>query len=297
MEPWEGPRRFTFEGDEHLNFFLQVAPARYEIGTLLYTVANRVATTDGSFCLPRRPSKWLPKFALWEELPENAFGELKAVLTDHSPAFRCGRESEPGRFTNGRFDAVAPEDDGAGLSKMSLLNLYSRLRVEQLPGTTESWLTHVRSLLYSTRERILAEVSRGCWEAVVQTARAPRDGYRGVPVVNDHIENFTAEPGVTDVTNAFSIKSGRAKANLQLTAVQARRHGTDTFLLDADFDEHDNPVLHFFDVIRHRFSGGTHPIYMHECLRRAFGDGPLGYALQPRSPVAETDARLLDRSR
>ncbi len=85
-------------------------------------------------------------------------------------------------------------------------------------------------------------------------------------------------------------RQGRAKGNLQLTVAQARRHGQEAFLLDADFDEHDNPLLHFFDVIKHKFSGGTHPIYIHECLRRAFGDGPLGYALQPRGPIPETSA-------
>jgi hypothetical protein len=298
MEPWQGARNLTFDAEEHLDFFLHVAPTRYELGALLYTVAgNRVATTQGRFCLPRLPSKWVPRFAPWQELPAGDFSALKELLAKRSPTFRCGRESAGGRFTDDRFDAVAPDNGGAALAKMSLLNFYSRLRVEQMPATTDSWLTQVSSLLYSDQERVVAEVSGTCWDIVRQTAQAPRDGFSGVNVVPSHISNFNAEPGVTDVTNAFSIKSGKAKANLQLTAAKARRHGQETFLLDVDFDENSNPVLHFFDVIRHKFSGGTHPIYIHECLRRGFGDAPLGYALQPRDPIPETDARIIDGAR
>ena len=296
LEPWQGPGRLVFESDaEHLDFFVQVAPTRYELGTLLHSVrGNRIATTDGRFCLPRRPSQWVPQFVLWQHLPDNEFGALKTLLAKKSHSFRCGRTSPPGTLTDQRFDAINPEQDLEALPKMSLLNLYSRLQGETMPASDGPWFGQVRSLLYSDRERLVAEITRDCWETVHQTSLAARDGYNGVGVIPDHINNFRDEPGVTQVTNAFSIKAGKAKGNLQLTVAQARRHGQEAFLLDADFDEHDNPLLHFFDVIKHKFSGGTHPIYIHECLRRAFGDGPLGYALQPRGPIPTTSARIVN---
>ena len=294
LEPWEGPRRLGFDSDaEHLEFSLQVAPSRYELGTLLFSVrGNRIATTDGRFCMPRRPSKWIPQFVVWQQLPQGEFGALKTMLTQKSPAFRCGRTSPPGKFIEDRFDAIVPERNEA-LPKMSLLNLYSRLNVENMPATNQPWFRQVQSLLYSDRERVVAEVTQDCWQNVQTTAEHGRDGYEGVPVIRDHLDNLRDGTGVTDLTSPFSIKSGTAKANLQLTVAKAKKNGKDTFLLDADFDEHNNPLLHFFDVIKHKFNGGTHPIYIHECLRRAFGDGPLGYSLQPGTPIAETDARMI----
>jgi hypothetical protein len=132
---------------------------------------------------------------------------------------------------------------------------------------------------------------------VRKTSDQARDGYTGVPVIQAHVDNFKDGTSVTEVNSPFSIKSGRAKANLQLTVAKARKNGQEIFLLDADFDENNNPVLHFFDVIEHKFNGGTHPIYMHECLRRVFGDGPLGYALLPGDPIPETDARMIGAPR
>ena len=80
-------------------------------------------------------------------------------------------------------------------------------------------------------------------------------------------------------------------------SLERRKLGKDVFLLDADFDENSKPLLHVFDVIKHKFDGGTPPIYVHECLRRVFGDGPLGYTLQPGTPIAETDARMITTPR
>jgi hypothetical protein len=295
LEPWQGPTRLAFESDaEHLDFFLQVAPSRYELGSLLHSVrGNRIATTTGRFCMPRRPSRWVPQFVLWQLLPQTEFGPLKTMLSQHSSAFRCGRMSDAGQFIEDRFDAINPEKSDEALPKMSLLNLFSRLNVEAMPASTQPWFGQVRSLLYSDRERVVAEVTGDCWDIVRKTSEDGRDGYGGVPVIQKHVDNFRDGTGFSDVNSAFSIKSGTAKANLQLTAAKARKNGQESFLLDADFDEHNNPLLHFFDVIKHKFNGGTHPTYIHECLRRAFGDGPLGYALQPGEPIPETDARMI----
>ena len=301
LEPWQGAVRLGFDSEaEHLDFFLQVAPSRYELGSLLHSVrGNRIATTTGRFCMPRKPSKWLPQFVQWQQLPTE-FGALKTMLIQHSPAFRCGRKSQAGTFTDARFDAITPEQSDEALPKMSLLNLYSRLNVEPMPASTQPWFGQVRSLLYTDRERVVAEITGDCWDIVRKTSADgdDSDGYVGVPVIQDHVDNFRDGTGLTEVNSPFSIKSGKSKANLQLTVAKARKNGQETFLLDADFDEHSNPLLHFFDVLKHKFTRrGTHPTYIHECLRRAFGDGPLGYTLLPGDPIPETDARMVDDPR
>jgi len=65
------------------------------------------------------------------------------------------------------------------------------------------------------------------------------------------------------------------------------------FLVDTDMDENGRLILHGFDVIRHAFNGGTHPIDIAEALRVLFPDSSLGYALAPKQPVPETRARLV----
>jgi hypothetical protein len=75
--------------------------------------------------------------------------------------------------------------------------------------------------------------------------------------IQDHLDNLRDGTGVTEISSPFSIKSGTAKANLQLTVAKGRKNGKDVFLLDADFDENSKPLLHVFDVIKHKFDGGT----------------------------------------
>jgi hypothetical protein len=98
---------------------------------------------------------------------------------------------------------------------------------------------------------------------------------------------------VTDVSDLASVKTREAKANLQLTVARAKRDGRSVFLLDTDMDENGRLILHGFDVIKHAFSGGTHPIDIAESLRRMFPSSVLGYGLAPKRPIAETSSRLV----
>jgi hypothetical protein len=119
------------------------------------------------------------------------------------------------------------------------------------------------------------------------------DGYRGVQVVRGHIRNLEAIPGVTDVSQTASVKTREAKANLQLTVARAKKDGRPVFLVDTDMDENGRLILHGFDIIRHAFTGGTHPVDIAESLRVLFPNSSLGFALAPKHPVPETRARLV----
>jgi hypothetical protein len=98
---------------------------------------------------------------------------------------------------------------------------------------------------------------------------------------------------VSGVSDAFSVKTRDAKANLQLTVARATKDGRSVFLLDSDMDENGRLILHRFDVIRHAFNGGTHPIDISESLRVMFPSAALGYGLAPKRPVPETRPRLV----
>jgi hypothetical protein len=132
-----------------------------------------------------------------------------------------------------------------------------------------------------------------CCSLVRDLTRQPMGVYRGLQVAPSHIRNLQAIPDVTSVSDAASVKTREAKANLQLTVARANRDGRSVFLLDTDMDENGRLILHGFDVIRHAFTGGTHPIDIAESLRKMFPGSTLGYGLAPKRPIPETSARVV----
>ncbi len=149
----------------------------------------------------------------------------------------------------------------------------------------------MRALLLATRERFIADVDETCWATVNDLATHARGGYREAPV-KLHIENFRSIPGVTAVGGAASVKTAERKANLQFSVARVTRDGRMGYLLDADIDENGGLLLHTFDLIRHAFTGGTHPVDVHECLCTAFPGTDFGYHLVPMPLLALPRARL-----
>jgi len=269
---------------------LRVTPSLYRDGAVTCTVdgSGQVSPTR-DVCLPRRPSHWQPEFTPWRELGD-PFSSLRDVLAA-SPAFRVGQFSAPVTCTGRAFDEIDAADESRALAKISLLNLFGRLREERAPGTGGSWFARVRALLLATRERFIAEVDEACWATVNDLATRPRGGYREAPV-KLHIENFRSIPGVTAVRGAASVKTAERKANLQFSVARVTRDGRMGYLLDADIDENGSLLLHTFDLIRHAFTGGTHPVDVHECLCTAFPGTDFGYHLVPMPLLALPRARL-----
>ena len=286
------PRLVRFDnGPSGFAAVLRVSPSRYREGLLTASVdGDGVVTPAAPIRLPRRPSEWLPTFTAWRDLPA-LFGPFQAVV-DSSPFFRLGRTSAPDLFVRDRYDAVDPLDESRVLAKMCLLNLYARLRDEPAPDLGQSWFGLVREFYLATRERFVARVDRACWETVRDLEKHPREGYRKTPV-GDHQDNLLEVPGVSQVRDLASIKTREAKANLQFTVAKARKDGETIFLLDTDLDENGKLLPHTFDLIKHDFSGGTHPLDIHESLRAAQPGVEFGYALEPRQPVADTSARVI----
>jgi hypothetical protein len=286
------PRLVRFAtGPSGFAALLRVSPSRYRDGLLTATIdGDGVVTPIQPIRLPRRPSEWLPAFTAWRALPA-VFAPLQRVLDD-SPAFRVGRLSTPERFVGHRYDDVDPLDESRVLAKLCLLNLYARLREEPVPDAGGPWFDLVHELFLATRERFVARVDRACWEQVRDLQSNPREGYRKTPI-GDHLDNLQQVPGVSQIRDAASVKSREAKANLQLTVAKARRDGKTVFLLDTDLDENGKLLPHTFDLIRHAFTGGTHPLDIHESLRAVQPTLEIGYGLSPRQPIVETRARVI----
>lgn len=252
----------------------------------LYRDCAVTCTVDGAgtvrpmqpLVLPRRPPLWQPAFTPWAALG-TLFTPLRRVL-EGSPEMRVGQFSAPVQFAGAAFDAVEMTDESRGLAKLCLLNLYGRLREERPPGTSTPWFAGVRELLLATRERFIAEVDEAMWSTVRALAERDSGGYRAAPVTL-HLENFRAIPGVTTVSAAASVKTTEKKGNLQFSVARVSRDGRRAYLLDSDIDENGGWLLHTFDLIRHAFNGGTHPVDIHECLCASFDNPELGYTLVP----------------
>ena len=232
--------------------------------------------------LPRRPGEWLPVFTQWAALSAD-FGDLQEALTV-SDTFRLGRVSDPEQLVGDRYDAVDPQDESRALAKLSLLNLYARLREEPLPGSDTTWFSTVEKLIVATRERFMAIVTEDCFDAVQQLSKKGKSGYHHSNP-GPHKKNFTDLAGASDVKKHASVKTDVKKANLQFTVAEGRLGEARVFLLDADIDENGSLLLHTFDLIKHFFNGGTHPLDIHEALREQFRDLDLGYGVEPKRRI------------
>jgi len=113
--------------------------------------------------------------------------------------------------------------------------------------------------------------------------------------ISEHIEQFRSDyertpaenhrgnvpPALQSrITSMVSIKSTHRKGNFQLTITHLS--GPDEVLLDADIDESGDLLGHTLDVFKHKITGGTHPLDIHELLvlQEGQADGfDLGYRL------------------
>lgn len=270
---------------------VRISPSRYRDGGRVGLVSNERLTLP-ALTLPRGPSHWRPTFASWAALPAE-MDSTKALLVK-SKRFQLGRGSTADEISEARYDAVDAADESRAMAKMCLLNLCSRLREETIPGGAGTWIDAFEECLLAQRDRCFARVSRTFFERVQQLASKSAGGYKRSNAEN-HRGRVAEVPGVEHVGAMFSIKSGEAKANIQLTVAEVTFRGGPAFLLDADIDEQGTLLGHTFEVIRNFISDHeTHPIDVHESLRKAFATAPIGFLLEPLRPVAEVTARVVD---
>ena len=188
-------------------------------------------------------------------------------------------------FAGPSYDAIDRTKASVVLAKASLLNLHSKLTAFTDPvGNGKRWFGYLRRILKMGRERAIAVVDPAMASHVKKINREPGrfDNYRHTPARNHH-DNF---PGAFDVgTSAeelFSIKSSDPLANVQLTLGRGTEPGTNrrVWLLDTDIDERGTFWGHLGDLIKHKFTGGTHPYDIHEFLLLIKPARDLGYQLR-----------------
>jgi len=272
---------------------LRITTTRYQDVGMFANVRNgalELLKGRSVITAPRRAEEWLSDFVKWADLPES-FVPLKVTLRA-SPAFQLGGASNGAQLDEVAYDAVRSDDEPAALAKMSLLNLYSRLSIEAPPRARKTWFARLGSLLMATRERVIAEVDDDFFDLVSTLNKSRPDGYNPAGA-SLHRKNFSAIPGVEAVRDMCSVKTDDRKANLQFTVARARRNGQPACLVDIDMDEHGELIGHTFDLFRHKRTGGTNPIDIHEILRHRFDVADFGYGLAVKHPIGAVTSRVL----
>lgn len=227
----------------------------------------------------REPLEWTPAFTLWDRLSP-AFKGLKDAL-DVSPNVVLHKSNRSlGKIAGASYDALAGADEV--LAKTALLNTHNRLRTVLEPvSDTRSWFSFVQRILAIDRERFLAFVDAEMETTVRQIHTHIGEfsaDYERTPAENHRVNVPASMQG--RITSMVSIKSTHAKGNFQLTLTHLS--GPDEVLLDADVDENGQLLGHLFDLVKHKFSGGTHAHDVHEILVFQQGTTPgfdLGYQL------------------
>ena len=212
----------------------------------------------------REPKEWRPRFTRWEDLPA-AFDGLKRVL-GVSPNITLFNDVHPiaDLLVGAAYDGMSGED--VTLAKTSLLNSHFRLNSTLEPVAADrSWFSFVLRLIAIGRERFLAFVEPEM-ETLVRQIHTHIDEFRAdyerTPAEN-HRGNVPATLQ-SRITSMISIKSTHSKGNFQLTLTHLS--SPDEVLLDTDIDENGALLAHFFDLFKHKVTGGTHPHDIHELL-------------------------------
>ena len=212
----------------------------------------------------REPKEWRPRFTRWDDLPAE-FSGLKRVL-GVSPNVTLFNDVHPigDLLVGAAYDGMSGED--VTLAKTALLNSHFRLNGTLEPVADDrSWFSFVLRLIAIGRERFLAFVDPEM-ETLVRQIHTHIDEFRAdyerTPAEN-HRGNVPAALQ-SRITSMISIKSTHSKGNFQLTLTHLS--GPDEVLLDTDIDENGALLAHFFDLFKHKVTGGTHPHDVHELL-------------------------------
>jgi hypothetical protein len=146
----------------------------------------------------------------------------------------------------------------------------------------QPWFNLVNQIIVIDRERFVARVSSDLFESVDHIANNIGSFHKQGFFPGDtslHTDNIPSDFQITG--KLISVKCAYEHGNLQLTLAPVTKDGARLFLLDADMDENNNLFLHLTDLFKHAFTGGTHPIDIHEYIVQKQPGVDLGYGLQP----------------
>jgi len=227
--------------------------------------------------LVRLPDQWSPEFQALADLPTARFDFFQKLLAK-SPDVDVKHGPKLGNLADA-FDNLKGTQQI--LAKMALLNLYAVLSDETEPIDHTHWIHFVQQIVRIDQERFIAETDPDLFD-IVQKILSNLGNFKGFFTElspNLHLENIP--PAYQLTGDLITVKVRYEQGNVQFTMGKATKAGQNVVLLDCDMDEHSNLIEHTGDIFTHVFTGGTHPIDMHEYIVHHDPGVLLGYDLEP----------------
>jgi hypothetical protein len=270
--------RFTLPAfPQGRNLRCVITPSRYRFLQSDFFTLDAGAEMKQRVPMMRNPEAWQPAFSLWNGLAA-PFDALKKRIENNLLKLKHG--PDVGVVTPAVYDAMA--SPALRMAKMALLNLFSVLSVEIDPVSGQPWFNGVEQILVIDQERFIARVSSDLFESVDHIAKNIHSFHDKGFFPGDsslHTDNIPSD--YTMIAPMVSVKCAYEQGNAQWTVVPAMNNGNKCFLLDSDMDENSNLFLHLTDVFKHKFTGGTNPIDIHEYIVQRQKGVDLGYQLRP----------------
>jgi len=259
------------------NLHCVVTPSLYRIVQSGFFTLTESEPKDESVLVMRIPEKWSPDFAPWNSLAA-PFRPLQTILAGKLLKLKHG--PDVGLITAETYDGM--NSPALVLAKMALLNLFVVLSTQTDPVTSRSWFSFVSQVLVIDRERFVAKVDPELY-ASIDKIHGDLNTFKGqgffMGDTSQHLDNIPSEYQLT--ADMISVKRVYEQGNVQFTMAKVRNAAGDYILLDCDMDEHSNILEHLSDWVTHAFTGGTHPIDIHEYIVHLQKGVDLGYALRP----------------
>jgi len=264
------------------NLHLTITPSLYKmVNSEIFTLDDGESKIE-TCPVQRDPGQWQPKFTLWNALAAS-FDVLKATINGNRIRLIDG--TDIGVLGQALYDGMANQ---SLLPKMALLNLFVVLSTQKDPVSDQPWFNMVKQILVMDQERFVAVVDSNLFESIDHILNNMGQFKKQGFFAGDtslHEQNFPKEFALTE--DMISAKKVYDEGNVQWTMAKVQdAAGNKSVLLDCDMDEHHNVIEHLSDLFKHLFTGGTHPIDIHEYIVSVQRGVDLGYGLLPKAAAA-----------
>jgi len=264
------------------NLVCRINPSLYQPAVSgFFTLSQDISQ---SVVMVRMPDQWTPEFKALADLEQERFGVFRRIL-DASNDVDVKHGPQLGSLADVYDSLAGPQQM---LAKIALLNLYAVLTDESEPVNDTNWIRFVRQIVRIDQERFVAEADPALLVIVRDNILANLDQFRQKGFFTEpaglHLDNIPERYQIT--SGPHSVKVRYEQGNIQFTMFEARTGTDSVVLLDCDMDEHSNVIGHLADLFIHQFSGGTHPIEMHEYIVNHNQKVQLGYDLAPKEAEA-----------
>jgi hypothetical protein len=268
------------------NLHCSITPSLYRMDQTGFFTLTDGATTAVSTVVFRDPNQWSPAFGAWNSLSAQ-FSTLKSTIENQFLTLKHGPDI--GVMTPSVYDAM--NSPALLLAKMAMLNLFAVLTAETDPVSGHNWFSFVQQILRLDQERFVAKVDATMFDNIQRILdHLPDFSAQGffLGETSLHVDNIPSDFQLTEPM--ISAKCRYEQGNVQFTMAKAKNKDGNCVLLDCDMDEHSNIIEHTGDLFKHLFTGGTHPIDIHEYIVHHQNKVELGYTLSPKGESAVAPA-------